>query len=73
MTAPYGPATTLPLLPSGVSRRTLQRQAARLLELGPAGLVDARRLHHDRDLALMMIPILGHDDVPSDYNRTCIR
>lgn len=32
----------------GASRRTLQRQATRLLELGPAGLVDARLLQEDR-------------------------
>ena len=32
----------------GVSRRTLQRQAARLLELGPAGLIDARLLQDVR-------------------------
>ena len=32
----------------GVSRRTLQRQAARLLELGPAGLVDSRLLQQSR-------------------------
>ena len=32
----------------GVSRRTLQRQAARLLELGPAGLVDTRLLQQSR-------------------------
>ena len=32
----------------GVSRRTLQRQASRLLELGPAGLVDARLLQQSR-------------------------
>ena len=32
----------------GVSRRTLERQVARLVELGPAGLVDARMLQEVR-------------------------
>ncbi len=32
----------------GVSRRTLERQVARLVELGPAGLVDARMLNDVR-------------------------
>jgi hypothetical protein len=32
----------------GVSRRTLQRQAAKLQELGPAGLVDGRLVKDDR-------------------------